>query len=121
MTAVKIGGEIHRFFVYAAEHVHCQLRETALRVAIGGRAVPGRAEVAVRIHQHVAQAEVLTHAHQSVIHRAVAVGVVFGYHIADHRGALHMTPVGAQAVLGHRPEDAAVNRLEAVAGIGQGA
>ena len=121
MAAVEVGGEIHRFFVDAAEHMDGQLRETALRVAIGGGAVAGRAEVAVRIHQHVAQAEVLAHAHQSVIHRAVAVGMVFGYHIADYRGALHMAPIRAQAVLGHRPEDAAMNGFEAVAGIRQGA
>ena len=64
--------------------------------------------------------EVLAHAHQGVVDRRVAVGVVLAHDVAGDPGALHGGPVGAGAEVVHAPEDPAVHRLEAVAGVGQG-
>ena len=75
----------------------------------------------MRIDQQVPQAEVLAHAHECVVHSGVAVGVVAGDHITDHGGAFHMAPVVAVPVRGHRPEDPAMHRLEAVAHVRQSA
>ena len=65
--------------------------------------------------------ERLGHAHQGVVDRRVAVRVVLAHHLADDALALDVAAVGAQAQLGHRVQDAALHRLEAVARVGQGA
>ena len=63
-------------------------REPAFRIAHRPRriAVDG-AEVALPVHQQVAQREGLRHAHQGVVHRLVAVRVIFANDIADHGAA----------------------------------
>ena len=45
-----------------------------------------RAEVALAIHQHVAQRKVLRHANNGVVHRAVAVGMVFANDVTHDTG-----------------------------------
>ncbi len=59
--------------------------------------------------------------HQGVVDRHVAVGVVLAHHVADDRGALAIGRAGRQAHLAHRVQDPAVDRLEPVAHVGQGA
>jgi hypothetical protein len=91
-------------------------------VAVGRRAVAvDGAEVPLPVHQRVAQGEVLHHAHERVVHRAVAVRVVLAQHVADHRGALAVRAVGGEPRLVHGEEDAAVHRLQPVAHVGKGA
>jgi hypothetical protein len=80
-----------------------------------------RAEVALAVDQHVAQREVLRHAHDGVVHRRVAVRVVLADHVADDARALLVGPVPVVVQLVHREQHAPVHRLEAVARIGQGA
>ena len=69
--------------------------------------------------ERVAQREVLRHPHQGVVDRRVAVRVVLAHDAADDVGRLPVRPVGAQALLEHRPEDPAVDRLQAVAHVGE--
>ena len=45
--------------------------------------------------------------------------VVVGHHVADDTRALHERAVGAQVRVVHRPEDAALHRLQPVADVGQ--
>ena len=95
----------------------------ALGVPHRGRrvVVAQRAEVAVAVDQRQAHRERLRHAHQGVVDRRVAVRVQLAHDLADDAGALHVAAVGAQAHLVHLVDDAAVHRLQAVAGVGQGA
>src|SRR6185437_1590539 len=74
-----------------------------------------RAEVALPVHQHVAQRERLRHAHDRVVHRRITVRVVFADHVTDHaRGFLvRLVPGVAQFV--HREQYAAMHRLQAIA------
>ena len=67
-----------------------------------------------------AQRERLGHAHQRVVDRGVAVRVELAHDLADDAGALDVAAVGAQAHLGHLEQDPALDRLEPVAGVGQG-
>src|SRR5664280_3650875 len=60
------------------------------------------------------------HAGQGFVDGRVTVGVVRPHHVADDLGALRMRSVGKQPLVVHRVEDAAVDRLQAVAHIGQG-
>src|SRR5690606_27938414 len=79
------------------------------------------AEVAVAVHQRVAEAEVLRHAHHGVVDGRVAVGVVFPHHVADDTGRLAVLAIGPQAQLGHAVQDTALHRFEPVAHVRQGA
>src|SRR3712207_6660231 len=71
------------------------------------------------VDEHVAQREVLRHAHERVVDRRVAMGVVVAHDLADDLGALRVGPRRAEAQLVHAVQDAAVDGLEAVAHVGQ--
>src|SRR5438105_4632497 len=94
---------------------------TWARARIPRRIAVDRAEVALAVHQGIAQREVLDHADHGVVDRAVAVRVVLAQDVADHRRALLVGPSGNQSQLVHRVQNPPVHRLQAVAHIGQGA
>ena len=54
-----------------------------------------------------------------VVNRRVAVRMILAQHVADDLGALLGGPVEVQAHLAHRVQNAAMDRLQAVADIGQ--
>jgi hypothetical protein len=122
LAAVVVGPEVDRFLVEIAEKLVGDLRHADLGVAHrrGVVAVDG-AEVALAVDQRIAQAEVLRHAHDGVVDRGVAVGVVLADHVAhDARGLLvGLVPVVGKLV--HGEEHAAVHGLQAVAHVRQGA
>ena len=101
------------------EQLHRELRQPALRVAARRRRVGRRTEVAVLVDERSRERERLAHAHERVVDRGVAVRVVVGHHVADDTRALHERAIGAQVRVVHRPEDAAVHGLQAVANVGQ--
>ena len=71
---VEVGNERNGLFVDVGEQFERRPRETRFGVAIGGRRIGiDRAEVAVPVDQRIAQREVLRHAHERVVDRAVAV------------------------------------------------
>ena len=95
-------------------------RHAALGVTHGGgRIAIDGAEVALAVDQRIAQREGLRHAHQRVVDGGVAVGMVDTHGLADDLGALGVLLVVLQAHLAHGVEHAAMDGLEAVAGIGQ--
>ena len=95
-------------------------REPALGVPHGGGAVAvERSEVARAVDERIAQRERLRHAHQRLVERGVAVRVEAAHHVADDLRALPVLGVGRQVLLPHRVEDAALDRLQPVAHVGQ--
>ena len=76
--------------------------------------VPGR-------DQHVAQRKVLRHAHDGVVHRAVAVRVVLTDYVAHDTGRFLVRAVPVVVELVHREKHAPVHRLETIPRVGQGA
>lgn len=82
--------------------------------------VSERAEVAVAVDQGEPHGERLRQTDQRVVDRRVAVRVQLTHDLADDAGTLHEAAIGAQAHLVHLVHDAAVHRLHAVAGVGQG-
>ena len=78
-----------------------------------------RTEVPLPVDQRQAHGKILRHAHQCVVHRLIAVRMIFADHVADHARGLAIRFVPLVAVLVHREEDAAMHRLEPVARIGQ--
>ena len=87
----------------------------------GGRIAVDRTEIALPVDQRRAHGEFLRHAHQRVVNRLIAMGVVFADDVADHAGGFAIGLVPVVAVLVHRKENAPVHWLEPVAGIGQSA
>ena len=60
----------------------------------------------------------LRHTHDGVVHRAVAVGVVFTDHITHDTGRLFIRAVPVVVELVHGKQHAAMHGLEAIAGVG---
>ena len=118
---VVVGDEGDGVLVEPGHHEQRRGGHPGLGVAAGGRAVVEGAEVAVAVDERQAHGEGLGHAHEGVVDRRVAVRVVLAHDLADDARGLHVAALGAQAHLAHRVEDAAVHRLEAVTGVGQGA
>ncbi len=118
---VKVGGKVHRLLVDVGQHLLGDRGHAGLGVAHGCRAVAvDGAKVPLSIHQNIAQAKVLRHAGHRLVHSGVAVGVILAQHFTDDAGALFVGPVGPQPHVVHGIQNAAVDRLQAVAHIGQG-
>ena len=117
---VVCGAEVDGVLVELANHVHGRVAQTAFGVAGGGRRVVEAAEVALRVHERHHAAEVLAHPDEGVVDGGVAVRVVAAHGVAHDSSRLAVRSAGAQAHLQHRPEDAALHRLEAVSHIGDG-
>jgi allophanate hydrolase subunit 2 len=83
-VGVVVRAPLDRVGAEVGEHLLGDRRQACLGVAVGGRRVAvERAEVALAVHQRVAQREVLGHAHHGVVRRGVAVRVVLADHLAD--------------------------------------
>jgi hypothetical protein len=78
-----------------------------------------RTEIALAIHQHMAQREILRQTDDGVVHRRVAVRVVLTDHVADDTGRLLVRPVPVVVQLVHRKQHAAMHRLQAISGVRQ--
>ena len=122
LLAVVIGLEIDGVGIDVLDQRQRRARETRFGVAHGRRAVAvHRAEIALPVDQRQAHREGLRHAHQRVVDRGVAVGMVFTHHFADDARRFHIGPVGQEIVFLRRIEDAPMHRLQAVAHVGQSA
>ena len=125
--AVVIGREIDRAFVNFVKQQAGDFGQSRLGVAHGGGTIAvARTKVALAVNQRVALAEILRHAHQSVVGGLVAMRVKPTQHIAHHPRALDRAGAGvaigtakAQAHAGHRVQNAALNRLLAITHIRQ--
>ena len=109
---VEVGVEVHRLLVQIGGQIRRHLGQARLGVTHrrGAVAVHG-AKVALALHQRVAHREILRQTHHRVVHRRVAVGVIFTQHVAHDARALAEGLVGRHAKLGHRVEYAAMHGL----------
>jgi hypothetical protein len=117
--AVVVRLEVDGSLVDPGEHLRRDVGEPALRVPRRSRRIGGRAEVAVLVDEGVGEREVLAEANERVVDGDVAVRVVAPHHVAHDARALHVGAVGPVTRLLHRPEDAAVHGLQAVAHVGE--
>ncbi len=122
LLAVVIGLEIDGVGIDILDQSQGRPREARFGVAHGRRAVAvHRAEIALAVDQREAHREGLRHAHQGVIDRGVAMGMVFTHHLADDARRFHIGAVGQEIVFLRRMEDAPMHRFQAVAHVRQGA
>ena len=117
---VVVGAEVDGVRVDVAEQLRRELRQPALGVPLGRRrVVVDRAEVPLPVDQRVAKRERLDEPCDRVVDRARVVRVVLPHDIARDPRALHVWPVRLMTRVVHRPEDSAMDRLEAVTHIGE--
>jgi hypothetical protein len=117
---VVVGLEVDGVLVDVVEERVGGPREAHFGVAHGRRGVAvDRSEVALAVDQRQAQRIGLRHAHQRVVDRLVAVGMVFTDDVADDAGRLAVGLVPVVAVLVHGEQDAPVHGLQAVAHVGE--
>ena len=117
---VEVRVPVDGLLVDVAQHFVGDLRHSGLGVSVGGRGVAiNGTEVAVAVDEHIAHGEVLRETHERVVHRRVAVRMIAAQHVADAGRRLFERLVARQAVFVHGVQDAAVDRLQAVAHIGQ--
>ena len=112
--------EVDGVLVDVLEQLVRDLGQARFRVAHGRRRIAvDRAEIALPVDEGHAHRPVLRHAHESVVDRGVAMGMVFTHHVGDRARRLHIFAVPVVAALMRGVEDAAMHRLHAVAHIRQ--
>ena len=117
---VEVRHHVHGVLFEVREHFLGGLLHAHLGVAHGGGAVAvDGAEVAVAVHERHAQRERLRHAHDRLVDGRVAVRVVLAHHLADDAGGLHVLRARGNVELVHAEERPAVDRLEAIARVGE--
>ena len=122
LATVVVRCEIDGFFFDIGQQAMRDFCHARFGVAVSsGRIAVHRAEVALTIHQRIAQREGLRHAHQGVVDGTIAVRVVFPHHVTDDSRGFDVFFVPGVALFVHGKEDAAVHRFQAVARIRQGA
>ena len=108
------------FAVDVSEHEFGDRGQFALGVAHGRRRVTvNTPEVALSIDQRLAHRERLRHADKRFVYRRVAVRMVFAQHVTDQPCTFLVRRAGAHALVVHRVEDAALDRFQAIANVGQ--
>jgi hypothetical protein len=120
LGTVVVGPEIDGFLVNVDQQFMADARHAHLGVAHGGCVVAvHRAEVALAVDQHVAQREILRHAHDGVVHRRIAVRVVFANHVADDARRLLVGLVPVVGKLVHGEKHAPMHGFQAIAHVRQ--
>ena len=111
--AVKVWHPVDRPLPQLAEQQLGILRQAGFSVTHGGErfGIVRRPPVSLTIHQRIAVRERLRHQHHRFIAGAVAVRVIFTQHVADGAGGLFEFRAGVQPQLGHRIDDATLDRF----------
>ncbi len=119
--AVIVGAKLDRVLIDALEQEARDLGHPGFGVAVGGGVIAvDVAEIALPVHQRITRREILRQPHQRVIDRLVAVRMEAAHHVADDLGGLLEGRAGIEPQQPHAVEDAAVNRLQAIAGVREG-
>ena len=120
LRRVIVGLEVDRVAVDVAEQEVGDLGEPRFGVPHGRRRIGiHRAEIALAVDQRHAHRPVLGHARERVVDRAVAVRVILTHDVTDDAARLAVRPPGDIAGFLAGVENAAVDRLQAVAHVGQ--
>ena len=117
---IEVGREGDRLLFDVLEKLHRKSGQASLGVSVRRRRISvDGSEIPLAVDEWITQREILDHPDHGVVHGGVAVGVVLSQDVADHRGRFLVTPPGAEPELAHRIQDAPVNRLQAIAYVGE--
>ena len=120
-ASVEVGRVVDGLLLDVGQQLRGERHEPRLGVAVRRRrvAIDG-AEVALPVDERIAQGEVLHHAHHRVVDGRIAVRVVLTEHVTDHGRALLVRAARREPRLGHRVQNASVDRLETVTDVREG-
>ena len=114
--------EVNRIFVQPFENEAGDFGQPRFGITHGGGIIAvDIAEIALAVDQRIALGKILGQTHQRIINRLVAMRMIFTDDIADHAGAFFESRAGIKLQQAHGIEQAAVDRLQPVARIGQSA
>ncbi len=117
---IEIGNHVDGFHFDVGHHFAGDFGHAAFGVPVSrGRIAIDGTEVALTVDERIAEGPGLRHADEGVVDGGVAVGMVFLQTFADDAGAFGIAFVVLHALAIHGGEDAAMDGLEAVAGIGE--
>ena len=117
---VICGAIVDRAVVKPRHQVDGNRRQPRFGIAIRrGIVAVDIAEIALSVDQWITQRECLREADHRVINRLVAMRMIFADNIADNARALLVATRRIELEQAHRPEQAAVDRLQPVAQIGE--
>jgi hypothetical protein len=117
---IIIVAKIDGVFVQALQQRLGNRRQPRFGIAAGRGVVPvDVAKVALPVHQRVTHVEILGEARHRVVNRGISVRVVVAHDVAGYLGRFPETAGRAQPQLAHGIENAAVDRLQTVARVGQ--
>ena len=120
LLAIIGGVEGDRAVFQPRHQLHRRFGQPGFGIAIGGGVIAvDIAEIALPFDQRIAQREILREAHHRVIDRLIAMRVIFTDDIANHAGGFLERVGRVELQLPHRPQQAAVHRLQPVAQVGQ--
>ena len=112
--------KIYRFLVKVTQQFHCRLVQASLGVThCSCRIAVDRTKVAVAVNQRNTHGEWLRQTNHGVVHRRVAMRVILTDYVTNGTGGLSMGALWGDAAFIHRIQNAAMNRLQAVANIGK--
>ena len=119
--AIIIGAKINRVFIQIFKQQARDLGHARFGVAIGGGTIAvDIAKIALAINQGIARGKILGQAHEGVVNRLVAMGMVAAHHVAHDLGGFLEGSTGVQTQEPHDVEKTAMNWLQAVTHIRQG-
>ena len=120
LRLIEVGVPVDGILVDIGQHLDGHPAHAGLGVTVSSRGVAiHRTEVALAVHQRIAQREILRQTDHGIVDRCVAVGVVGAQHRTDGIRRLAVGMAGVVAALVHGVQNAAVDRLQTVAHIGQ--
>jgi len=112
--------EIDRAFVETVHQLDRRAGQPRLGITIGrGIIAVDIAKIPLPVDQRIAQRESLGEPDHRVIDRLISVRVIFTHHVTDHPGAFLIALRRLQLEQPHRPQQAAVHRLQTIAQIRQ--
>ena len=119
---VEVVGKVYSFLVKVLHHLLTNLLQTSLRISHSGSTISvNRTEVTLTVDQRITHRPVLCHTHQGTIYRRVAVRVILTQYFTYDSGCFFIRFVGCISQFHHSVKNTAVNRLESVSYIREGA
>ena len=120
--SVVIGAKLDAVLVDAFHQQPRDVGHARFGVTVGGGIIAvDIAKIALAVDQRIARGEILRQTHHGVVDRLVAMRMERAHHVADDLGRLLERRAGVEPEQSHTVKNAAVHRLQPVAGVRQSA
>ena len=119
---VEVGPEFNRIFIEVRQKFFGYFMKPRLRVSHGcGSITIDRTEITLPVNKQVTHREILCHAGHGFVDCRVTMRMIFSKNFPHNAGRFFIRRIGTDAHILHGIQDPAMDRLEAIPGIWQGA